>query len=96
MNYRMLGIYKRPINFVEKLSVGWRQMLDNRWEWWYHLTQAEPEEYIDIIEEIFEMYLSYGVTSQQTAEGHKITLDALKLLESQNRLEQRQERRHKA
>jgi hypothetical protein len=47
MNYRMLGIYKRPINFVEKLSVGWNQMLDNRWEWWYHLTQAESEMYFE-------------------------------------------------
>ena len=47
MNYRMIGMYKRPMNLVEKLLVGWRQVLDNRWEWWYHLTQAEPEDYFD-------------------------------------------------
>jgi hypothetical protein len=47
MNHRMLGMHKRPMNIIEKLSVGWRQMLDNRWEWWYHLTQAEPEMYFE-------------------------------------------------
>lgn len=47
MNYRMIGMYKRPMNLVEKLLVGWRQVLDNRWEWWFHLTQAEPEMYFE-------------------------------------------------
>ena len=47
MNYRMIGIHKRPMNLIEKLSVGWNQMLDNRWEWWYHLTEAEPETYFE-------------------------------------------------
>lgn len=43
MNYNMIGMYKRSMNLIEKLSVGWRQILDNRWEWWYHLTEAPPE-----------------------------------------------------
>lgn len=38
-------MYKRPMNFIEKLLVGWRQLRDLRWEWWYHLTEAEPEMY---------------------------------------------------
>ena len=47
MNYNMIGMYKRPMNFFEKLSVGWRHVLDNRWEWWYHLNEAEPEMYFE-------------------------------------------------
>ena len=47
MNYNMIGIYKRPINCIEKLLVGWRHILDNRWEWWYHLTEAPPEMYFE-------------------------------------------------
>lgn len=47
MNYRMIGMYKRPMNLIEKLSVGWRQVLDNRWEWWYHLTETPPEMYFE-------------------------------------------------
>lgn len=47
MNYRELNKIKRPMNPIEKLSVGWRQMLDSRWGWWYHLTQAEPEMYFE-------------------------------------------------
>ena len=43
MNYRMIGMYKRPMNLLEKLLVGWRHVLDLRWEWWYHLTEAPPE-----------------------------------------------------
>ncbi len=33
------------MNFVEKLLVGWRHILDNRWEWYYHLTETPPEMY---------------------------------------------------
>ena len=53
------------------------------------IPQASPEEYAEPIAEIFEMFLSYGITSQQTAEGHRAPLDAVKLLESGGRLEQR-------
>ena len=47
MNYRMIGMYKRPMNLLEKLLVGWRHILDNRWEWWYHLTETPPEMYFE-------------------------------------------------
>jgi hypothetical protein len=47
MNYRQIGMYKRPMNFFEKLAVGWRQLLDSRWEWYYHLTEAPPEMYFE-------------------------------------------------
>jgi hypothetical protein len=47
MNYNQIGMYKRPMNFFEKLSVGWRHMLDNRWEWWYHLTETPEEMYFE-------------------------------------------------
>ena len=53
------------------------------------LPQARAEEYADTIAEIFEMFLSYGITSQQTAEGHRAPLDATQYLEKQGRLEQR-------
>ena len=53
------------------------------------IPQASPEEYAEPIAEIFEMFVSYGITSQQTAEGHRAPLDAVKLLESGGRLEQR-------
>lgn len=43
MNYNNFQMYKRPMNVFEKLIVGWRHVLDNRWEWWYHLTEG-PEE----------------------------------------------------
>jgi hypothetical protein len=33
MNYRKIGMYKRPMRIFEKLAVGWRQMFDNQWEW---------------------------------------------------------------
>jgi predicted amidohydrolase YtcJ len=51
--------------------------------------QASAETYADVIEGIFNMYLSYGVTSQQTAEGHRAPMDALKFLEENSRLHQR-------
>lgn len=53
------------------------------------IPQANAEEYAPVIEDIFEMFLSYGVTGQQTAEGHRAPLEALRLLEAQDRLEQR-------
>ena len=53
------------------------------------IPQATAEEYAEPIIEIFEMFLSYGITSQQPAEGHRAPLDALRLLESEGRLEQR-------
>ena len=54
-----------------------------------HIPQATAEEYADTIEEIFEVFLSNGITSQQSAEGHRAPLDAMQLLESKGRLEQR-------
>jgi len=53
------------------------------------IPQATAEEYAKPIEEIFDMFLSYGITTQQTAEGHRAPLNALKLLESEGRLKQR-------
>jgi len=53
------------------------------------IPQATAEEYAKPIEEIFDMFLSYGITTQQTAEGHRAPLDALKLLEGRGRLKQR-------
>ena len=53
------------------------------------IPQASPEDYAEVIEEIFDMFLSFGVTAQQTAEGHRVPLDALALLEEEGRLRQR-------
>lgn len=53
------------------------------------IAQAEPEEYVEHISEIFEMFLSYGITAQQPAEGHRLTLEALKLMEAEGQLHQR-------
>ena len=53
------------------------------------IPQATPEEYANPINEIFDMFLSYGITTQQPAEGHRAPLDALKLLESKGKLNQR-------
>ena len=53
------------------------------------IPQASPEEYAVILADIFDMFLSYGVTTQQTAEGHRVPLKALALLEAQGRLHQR-------
>lgn len=53
------------------------------------IPQAPAQEYAEVIAEIFDMFLSYGVTAQQTAEGHRVPLDALKLLEAEGRLRQR-------
>lgn len=53
------------------------------------IKQATPEEYGSTINEIFEMFLSYGITSMQTAEGHKVPLEALKYLESEGKLDER-------
>ncbi|UCE92900.1 MAG: amidohydrolase family protein, partial [Flavobacteriaceae bacterium] len=53
------------------------------------IPQAKPEEYISYISEIFEMFLSYGITSQQTAEGHRVPLDALKMMEEKGDLNER-------
>ena len=47
MNYRQIGMYKRPMNVFEKLACGWRQVEENRWEWWYHLTEAPKEMYFE-------------------------------------------------
>lgn len=51
--------------------------------------QAKPEEYAQPIADIFDMFLSYGITSQQPAEGHRAPLDALVMLEKEGRLHQR-------
>ena len=53
------------------------------------IPQAAPEDYAGPIEDIFEIFVSYGITSQQTAEGHRAPLDALVLLENDGRLHQR-------
>lgn len=53
------------------------------------IPQATPEEYADAIASVFDEFASFGITSQQTAEGHRIPLDALKVLESEGRLKQR-------
>lgn len=54
-----------------------------------HIPQAGAEEYAEVIAEILDMFASYGVTAQQTAEGHKAPLDGVRLLEEQGRLNQR-------
>ncbi|MEH6584504.1 MAG: amidohydrolase [Halioglobus sp.] len=54
-----------------------------------HIPQATAEEYAETIEDIFEMFLSNGITGQQTAEGHRAPMDAMKYLEENGRLEQR-------
>lgn len=53
------------------------------------ISQAKPEEYIAYITEIFEMFLSYGITSQQSAEGHRAPLEALKIMEKEGHLKER-------
>jgi predicted amidohydrolase YtcJ len=53
------------------------------------IPQASAQEYAEVIAGIFHMFLSYGITAQQTAEGHRVPLEALKLLEDEGRLEQR-------
>jgi hypothetical protein len=45
MNYNEIKKYQRSMNFFEKLITGWRHVIDNRWEWWYHLTESEPRFY---------------------------------------------------
>jgi hypothetical protein len=49
------------------------------------IPQASAQEYAEVIAGIFHMFLSYGITAQQTAEGHRVPLEALKLLETQGR-----------
>lgn len=53
------------------------------------IPQAGAEEYAATIVEILDMFASYGITAQQTAEGHRAPLDGVKLLEKQDRLNQR-------
>ena len=53
------------------------------------IPQASAEEYAEPIAEIFDMFLSYGITSMQAAEGHRAPLDGLQFLESEGRLHQR-------
>ena len=53
------------------------------------IPQASAEEYAEIIAEILDMFASYGVTAQQTAEGHKAPLDGVRLLDKQGLLNQR-------
>lgn len=54
-----------------------------------HIPQASAEEYAETIAEIFEMFLSHGITSQPPAEAQRAPLDAVKVLEKKGRLEQR-------
>ncbi len=53
------------------------------------IPQASAEEYAQAIEDVFNMFLSYGITAIQAAEGHRAPLDGLKLLEAEDRLHQR-------
>ena len=53
------------------------------------IPQAEVADYSETIYGIFDTFLSYGITSQQTAEGHRVPMDALKQLEDNNRLKER-------
>ena len=53
------------------------------------IPQAIGEEYMAPVAEILDMFASYGITSMQTAEGHRAPLDGVKLLESQGNLNQR-------
>lgn len=40
----MLGIHKRPMNLVEKLSTGWWHIGEILWEWNYHLTELSEKD----------------------------------------------------
>jgi len=53
------------------------------------ITQATAEEYVEPIRDVFAMFASYGVTTQQTAEGHRIPLEAMQLMEANGELDQR-------
>lgn len=53
------------------------------------IPQAQVADYGETIYGIFDLFLSYGITSQQTAEGHKVPIEALKQLEDNNRLKER-------
>ena len=53
------------------------------------IPQAAAQEYAKVIHQIFDMFVSYGITTQQTAEGHRVPLESLKLLEAEGQLEQR-------
>ena len=53
------------------------------------IPQATAEQYAKPIEQVFEDFASLGITTQQTAEGHRAPLQALKMLEAQGRLKQR-------
>jgi predicted amidohydrolase YtcJ len=53
------------------------------------ITQATAEEYVEPIKAVFDMFASYGVTSQQTAEGHRVPLEAMQLMEANGELIQR-------
>jgi len=53
------------------------------------IPQAQVADYGETIYGIFDTFLSYGITSQQTAEGHKVPIEALKQLEDNNRLKER-------
>jgi predicted amidohydrolase YtcJ len=53
------------------------------------IPQAQVADYSETIYGIFDTFLSYGITSQQTAEGHRVPMDALKQLEDDNRLKER-------
>lgn len=53
------------------------------------IPQATGEEYADPIEDVFDMFLSYGITAQSPAEGHRASLDGLQYLDKNGRLNQR-------
>ncbi len=53
------------------------------------IPQATAEQYAKPIEQVFDDFASLGITTQQTAEGHRAPLQALKMLEAQDKLKQR-------
>jgi len=53
------------------------------------IPQASAQEYAAAITTVFDVFASYGITSEQTAEGHRVPMDALKILEQEGRLKQR-------
>ena len=53
------------------------------------IPQAAPAEFEPVIENVIDQFLSYGITTQQTAEGNRIHIQALQSLEKEGRLHQR-------
>jgi hypothetical protein len=63
MNYNKIGMYKRPMNFFEKLSVGWWWTTQIFGEWCYTINSQNDNDWeffeylqIDYIKYEEEMY----------------------------------------